>query len=207
MLCLCPQYAAWHLQGLQHPWLWTHSRPSLVQVDDDHPKAQISAEEWTQVKIDAYYQHGCLTSIYTFYWKRWGVNISAYTEYVLHCGVSLLAQDAPIGVKSVDELLRGHHGEGILQQHKGGGESLFSILFFFSRNGNLKKQQQTIRFVDTYQHVQGRRQVVHRKFRKPKTGWLLRAKCGGQWQHLGHSGSQGAAEWVIIKRLDAQKIH
>lgn len=194
MLCLCLQYAAWHLQGLQHPGLWTHSRPSLVQVDDDHPKAQISTEEWMQVKIDAYYQQGCLTSIYTFHWKRWGVNISAYTEYVLHCFVSLLAQDALIGVKSVDELLRGHHGEGILQQHKGG---VFSAS---SSETVIKKNKKTIR----YQHVQGRRQVVHRKFRKPKTGWLLRAKCGGQWQHLGHSGSQDAAErlkdWVDTQK-------
>lgn len=137
MWCLCPQYAAWHLQGLQHLWLWTHSRPSLALVDDHHPKAQISAEEWMRVKIDAYYQQGCLTSIYTFYWKRsifWGVNISAYTEYVLHSGVSILAQDAPIGVKSVDELLRGHHGEGILQQHKGEEKKPFQhplALFFF----------------------------------------------------------------------------
>lgn len=43
----------------------------------------------------------------------------AYTEYVLHSSVSLLAQDAPVGVQSLDELLRGHHREGVLQQHKG----------------------------------------------------------------------------------------
>lgn len=42
----------------------------------------------------------------------------AYTEHVLHGGVSLLAQDAPVGVEPLDELLRGHHGEGVLQQHK-----------------------------------------------------------------------------------------
>lgn len=61
-------------------------------------------------------------------------------------------------------------GKVFCNNTRGGGEAFSASSLFFFRNGNLKKQQQTLRFVDTYQHVQGRRQVVHRKFRKPKTG-------------------------------------
>lgn len=52
----------------------------------------------------------------------------AYTEYVLHSGVTVLAQDAPVGVKSLDELLGGHHWEGVLQQRKITFSNLSSLL-------------------------------------------------------------------------------
>lgn len=62
----------------------------------------------------------------------WEVNTAAYAENVLHSRVSLFAQDAPVGVKSVDELLRGHHGEGVLQQHRREKETFHSSVSTYS---------------------------------------------------------------------------
>lgn len=58
-------------------------------------------------------------------------HVVTYAENVLHSGVSLSAQDAPVGVESVDELLGGHHGEGVLQQRDGGKDFSLVCLFFF----------------------------------------------------------------------------
>lgn len=38
-----------------------------------------------------------------------------HTEYTLHSGAPVLAQEAAVRVKSMDKLLGGHHGESVLQ--------------------------------------------------------------------------------------------
>lgn len=74
------------------------------------------------------------TSIWQF-WIFWlVVHILAHTEYTLHSGAPFLAQDAVVGVKSVDKLLGGHHGESVLQQHR---KSL--SVFFLPLSGTVRK--------------------------------------------------------------------
>lgn len=45
------------------------------------------------------------------------INI-AYTEHALHGVASVFAQNAAVGVKSLDELLGRQHGENVLQQQQ-----------------------------------------------------------------------------------------
>lgn len=70
-------------------------------------------------------------SKHTSSWQLWifclGFHILAHTEYTLHSAAPFLAQDAVVGVKSMDKLLGGHRGESVLQQHKNVCHCSFSL--------------------------------------------------------------------------------
>lgn len=56
-----------------------------------------------------------------------------HTQHTLHRSVSVLSQDALVGIKSLDELLGGQHGERVLQQQNiNNNACLFVFLLSFS---------------------------------------------------------------------------
>lgn len=66
----------------------------------------------------------------------------------------------------------------------------FSVL-----SPSLRDSKEDLWCLYSHQHMEGRKQVVHREVRKTKVGWFLGAQYSGKWQQLGHSDTQDATEY------------
>lgn len=60
---------------------------------------------------------------------------------------------------------------------------------------SLRDSKEDLWCLYSHQHMEGRKQVVHREVRKTKVGWFLGAQYSGKWQQLGHSDTQDATEY------------
>lgn len=106
-----------------------------------------------------------------------------YTQHALHSRVSIFSQDALVGIKSLDKLLRGQHGERVLQQK----EIIPNI-----RNGFYMKTERGMNS-QSDQNMERSRQVIHWEIRKAQTGRFLGAQGRSEGQELGNPEEQSTA--------------
>ena len=169
--CLCLRHVMWHLRAPQDPLTWTHSKWRQVLAGDDHPKVQISTKEWHRIFVG---QNEMLWKMYFILCSdhnkfahdnkyRWQKHLTSDSHFDLHwvhppqhCALPCPGCCCRGKVSGVAA------GRTAWGKHSATTQKMPLIFSFYLSEGATKEG---IWCLDSHQHMECGKQVVHREVR------------------------------------------